>query len=410
MALNHSSLCWAGALLWVPSCVLGQYIPTPHAISQFERRVQANPNDYLSLTILAELHTRRLRETGDLNENELALSALRRALVLDPTHSPARVQLVSVLIAQHKFREALDVSLRLRSDEPTNLSALAVLGDAQSELGRYREADAAYRELKRRSSDPAALMRWANFAWLRGDSADALESMRRATDAKLALDSQRAEDVAWFQVRLGYFYFRTGDFDNAEKHYQAALKTWPNSYLASDYLAELRAAQQRYDEAIALYRKVVEAVPRPEFFQALGDVYTSMGKPNDARPWLDRARLAYHASVDTGALHYIHHLATFYSDSQLNGPEAVKWARQDIELRQTVWTHDALAWAQYRNAEFSSAVDTVQKALAFGTQDAHLLFHAGTIYSRAGKMADGKKLIRQALTTNPRHNSFHVHR
>ena len=95
---------------------------------------------------------------------------------------------------------------------------------------------------------------------------------------------------------------------------------------------------------------------------------------------------------------------------QENPAAALQWARKDSECRHGVYAHDTLAWALYKNGEFASAAKEMNDALSLGTQDAHLLFHAGMIFSRAGELDRGRELIKQALKVNPYYNSFHVHR
>ena len=115
-------------------------------------------------------------------------------------------------------------------------------------------------------------------------------------------------------------------------------------------------------------------------------------------------------SVAQGNAHYLHHLAGFYSDSVENPAEAVRWARKDMEIRHSVYAHDALAWSYYKNGEFAGATNEITPALSMGTRDAHILFHASMIFSRAGQLERGGEFLKQALEVNPRYNSFHVHR
>jgi hypothetical protein len=44
------------------------------------------------------------------------------------------------------------------------------------------------------------------------------------------------------------------------------------------------------------------------------------------------------------------------------------------------------------------------------TADAHVLYHAGLIYSRAGDNQKGRLYIRRAASANPKFNEFHFHR
>ena len=115
-------------------------------------------------------------------------------------------------------------------------------------------------------------------------------------------------------------------------------------------------------------------------------------------------------SVEQGNAHYFHHLAGFYSDAQENPAEALSWARKDLDVRHSVYAYDALAWALYKNGDYARAAEEMARALALGTQDAHLLFHAGMIFSRGGEVERGRLFLKQAFAVNPRYNSFHVHR
>src|SRR5206468_3995736 len=145
----------------------------------------------------------------------------------------------------------------------------------------------------------------------------------------------------------------------------------------------LRAAQGRYAEALALYQKLPA---RPEVLQAIGDLYQFQNKPAEAKTWHDRADAAYLKSIEQGNAHYYHHLAGFYCDAQENPAEALRWARKDLEVRRSVYAYDSLAWALYKNGEFARAAEEMTRALTLGTKDAHLLFHGGMIYSRAGDL------------------------
>ena len=186
-----------------------------------------------------------------------------------------------------------------------------------------------------------------------------------------------------------------------------ARKLRPDSYLVMEHLAELRAAQGKFDVAIGLYQQVIDRVPRAEFFQSLGDLYTFMGKAVNAKPWHERPLAAYLESAGQGNAHYYHHLAGFYSDAQENPAEAVRWARKDLEVRHSIYAYEALGWAL---GDFRHAAEEIGRALALKTKDAHLLFQAAMIYSRAGKLDLGSALLKEALSVNPHYNSFHAHR
>jgi len=55
-----------------------------------------------------------------------------------------------------------------------------------------------------------------------------------------------------------------------------------------------------------------------------------------------------------------------------------------------------LAWSLAAAGNAAEALSEMQRALAEGTQDARLLFHAGVIASQAGHSADAERWLRKA--------------
>ena len=378
-----------------------------------EDRVKKDPDDFTAQNMLAARYLDLMRSTG---QDEWLMKA-RRAAETSVKAVPAEINtaglaaLARAQLAGHEFAAARDGGQRLIKMAPHRAAGFAVLGDALLELGDYDEAADAYKNLARLDEGGIdSESRLARLALVRGELDAARDHFQSALTQSRALTSPAPSLVAWCCVQLGQLYFSRGDPENAEKQYQAALAALPDYYAAVDHMAELRANQEKYPEAIRLYQGLIARLPRPELSQALGDVYTFAGKPDEARPWHERARAAYLKSTEQSDARYFHHLAGFYSDSETNPGEALKWARRDLEVRHSVFAHDALAWALYKNGQIDAAAAEMEKALSEGTKDAHLYFHASMIFSVKGDLARGKDFLRRAAEINPRYNAFHVHR
>jgi tetratricopeptide (TPR) repeat protein len=383
------------------------------ALRFLEDRVKNDPGDFTAQNLLASRYLDLLRNTG---EDEW-LAKARRASETSVNSVPAEVNtaglgaLGRVQLASHEFSAARNSARRLVKIAPQKATGFAILGDALLELGDYGEAAEAYKELARRDEGGIeSKTRLARLALVRGDLDAAREHFTSALAQTRELSPPSPQLVAWCCVQLGQLYFGRGDWEKAEKQYAAALEAMPDYYAALDHIAELRAAREQRPEAIRLYEKVIARVPRPEFCQALGDLYVFAGKLDAAKPWHERALTTYLKSTEQNDARYIHHLAGFYCDSMENPGEALKWARKDLEIRHSVFAHDALAWALYRNGEFAEAAAEMKKALSEGTKDAHLFFHASMIFSANGDLAQGKGFLRRAAEVNPHDNSFHEHR
>jgi tetratricopeptide (TPR) repeat protein len=378
-----------------------------------EDRVRGDPDDITAQNRLADIYLQRLRETGDFEWLRRAGEATCRSLASVPPEQNATGLFMQARVEyeSHHFAAARDLVSALTEIEPGKSRGFALLGDALLEFGELDQAETAYGEMQKRKGDPIeAETRLARLDLVRGALDSARMHFEKAIEAVRQLSTPSPEILSWCLVQSGQLSFNLGQWDAAEKNYQAALSERPEDTAALEHLAELRAAQEKYGEAVALYEKAIARTPRPEFWQALGDVYAAMGKLTSAGTWHGRARDAYLKNAAEGNAHYFHHLAGFFSDTEEDPAEALKWARRDLELRHTAAAEDALAWALYRNGEFTQAAETANKILAGGTKDAHILGHAGLIFLAAGDPARGKELLGEAGRINPRHGLFHVHR
>jgi len=376
-------------------------------------RVKANPGDFVAWNKFADGELRLLSATGDLAHLAHAAAAVEQSLkTANPEFNHGGLAMrTRVELAFHRFKEAQCDAEQLRTLMPDSTYSLGLLGDALLNLGEYAAVERIWNKMF--SIDKSSLAtepRLAQLDLVHGRVESARERLLKSLELARKLEPESPDVVAWCQVQVGELAFRSGDWETAEKQYEAALSAQPHYYAGLDHLAELRGAQGRLDEAVVLYSRVIERLPRPEFMQALGDLYLFSGKAGDAKPWHDRALAAYLASVERDETLYFHHLAGFYADS-LNEPEkAVEWARRDLTLRHTIQAYDVLASALYKAGKIDDARDAISKALATGTRDAHILYHAGTILMGAGDISGGVVKLQEAVGANPRYNSFHVHR
>ncbi|MDY0041627.1 MAG: hypothetical protein RBS57_15040 [Desulforhabdus sp.] len=306
----------------------------------------------------------------------------------------------------HRIAEArcdLEVSPGLA--ESVQGKALRV--DLDFQEGRYEEARKGCESVLRQNRTWDNLVRLAYMKATMGDAAGAEELYIEAEDELTAKEMQQ---FAWVELQRGLLHLAHGRYENAWVHYERSGRAYSGYWLVDEHKAEWLGAQGKFEEAAALYGQVIARVPRPEFQQALGELYVFMGQPVKARSWLEKALAGYLESVQRGEVHYYHHLVDFYADVIKNGPEAVKWARKDLELRENFSTQSALAWALYRAEEYSEALEMINKALASGVKDSHLLYKAGMIQLSAGRTEESSRYLHMVSEINPHYQNYHVHR
>ena len=156
-------------------------------------------------------------------------------------------------------------------------------------------------------------------------------------------------------------------------------------------MAQVRAAQKRYDEAIDLYRKAIAIFPMPEYIAALGDVYGKIGKPDEARKQYELVEYIGQLNALNQAL-YNRELAYFYADHDIKLNEGLEFAQRELDYRRDIYAYDVLAWNLYKNGKAEEARDAIEQALKLGTKDAKLLYHAGMIYHRLGEKRKSQRV------------------
>jgi tetratricopeptide (TPR) repeat protein len=364
------------------------------------------PVDSAKLSRLAYLQYQRASLTGNLDTFKEAEATLDHAIHhLGPSGDLYFLK-ANIHFKLHRLDD-VEQDLQLGRDLLLSTPGRALKADFDFQKGRYQAAQEEYEALIEEERTWDALARLAYLHFKMGD----LEKADRLYDeAADELTAKEMRHYSWLELQRGVVDLSCGDYEKARQHYERSERAYSGHWMADEHMAEILGAQGKYDEAEALYRSVVARVPRADFQQALGELYISVGKSAEATKWLDKARTGFLESAARGEVHYYHHLADFYADVDENGPEAVKWARKDIELRRNFSTLAALAWALYRAGQFPEAKELMDEALASGAKDARLFKAAGAIYTAASPNGKGARYLEMAVELNPNLKNFHVHR
>src|SRR5262249_14251055 len=128
--------------------------------------------------------------------------------------------------------------------------------------------------------------RMSYVAFLKGDGQGAAKLMRNAIDAAVR-SHLPAENITWEYYQLGDELLRTGMVAEAELAFHQGLVVSPNNYRCLAGLGLVRAAQGRFAEAVESYTRALAIVPFPEYAAALGDIYTKLGRAEEARKQYD---------------------------------------------------------------------------------------------------------------------------
>ncbi|MBI1881783.1 MAG: tetratricopeptide repeat protein [Chloroflexi bacterium] len=369
---------------------------TVDRIVSMQDRLRLDPEDTAAYAQLGLALLQQVRETGDASLYTQAEQAFTEALKRDPRQFDALMGQGSLALSRHQFRDALEWGKQALALNPHRGQVYGIIGDAQVELGQYEAAAKTIQKMIETRPELASYSRMSYQRELHGDTAAAIAAMQMAVDSGLPT----AEGTLWAQTQLGHLYFNSGNLTQVEQTYQQALQFRPDYIYAQAGLARVRAAQGQSDEAIALYQKIVERLPLPEFVIALGEVYEVAGQPAKAKQQYDLVRAIQQLNASAG-MNVDMELALFNTDHGANPAQALQQARAAYVERPSIYGADTLAWALYHAGQYVEAQQYSQEALRLGTRDAMLYYHAGMIAYAVKDMAAAREYLHEALAINP---------
>ena len=369
---------------------------TAATIARLEQRVEAAPEDAEGLVLLGLAYQQRARETGDPSFYPRSEEALERSLELVPDADLALTGLAALAATRHRFEESRRLAQRALDLNPYSAEALGVLGDALVELGRY---EAAFATFDRMAATKPGLSSYARIAYareLKGKTESAAEAMALAARSA----SATGESGAWALVELGNLRFNSGRLRLAERAYDGALARFPDYHRAQAGLARVEAARGRTDEAVALYRAALEAVPLPEYAGRLAETLAAAGRDGEAREAYDLLDVMQRLLEANGARTELE-TALVDLDRNVNVADALARVREAYAERSSIEAEDVLAWALYRNGRCEEARTHSELGLRLGTRDALKEFHRGMIERCLGRPGAARAAFSRALAINP---------
>src|SRR4051812_23711015 len=254
--------------------------PAEISIQKAQEQIAKQPDHVPYYSSLAMAYARRAREISDVAYYAKAEETLDRSFKVEPNNFEALKVRAWLLLGRHEFAKALEAATTLNKRAPDDITVYGYLADANAELGNYEAAvTAAQWMLNLRPGNIAGLTRAAYLRELHGDLSGAMELMRMAYDAT---PFQEAEDRAWLLTQLAHLQLLSGDVKEAELYATGALGLFPNYHYALGTLAQVRQAQNRNDEAVALLQTRYDAAPHAENQFALAEALQRAGHPDEA--------------------------------------------------------------------------------------------------------------------------------
>ena len=354
-------------------------------ISRLQQQIHSGRNLQLGLEKLGWAFVAKARESFDPGFYKLAEQCAWSMEKRNPQSQEATLLRAYVLQNLHHFKESETLARRLVQQRGLSFD-YGLLGDALMEQGKLSDAVEAYQRMMNLKPDLRAYARAAHMRWLKGDLAGAIEAMQLAVSAASPSD---AESAVWVNTRLAFYEFQAGHVDEAEQRCAFVLSL-QNNYAPTLLLkGKMLLAQNRFSEAVDALQDAAKLNPLPEYQWTLAEALRAAGCENEASGIEVQLR-KHGANSDPRTM------ALFLATRHENPATALRLARTELGSRSDVFTHDALAWSLAAAGNLAEAHSEMHRALAEGTEDARLFFHAAMIASQASHAADAERWLRKA--------------
>jgi tetratricopeptide (TPR) repeat protein len=306
-----------------------------------------------------------------------AEDALREALRLDPKNATARRGLAALAAGRHRFRESLVHARRAQALEPRVAAVYGLIGDANLELGRYRQAFASFDRMVALKPSASGYARISYARELTGDLAGAIDAMELAVDS-----AGVGEPAAWTRSLVGNLLLAERRPAAAELRFREALAFFPDYPAAVAGLGEVALARANPEAALRHFRRAATAAV-PEYPAAVGDVLDRLGRTEEAKRAWKRAEELEALFAANGGRNLLE-TAEFDLNHDRNLREALARARRGRTERPSVEGDHVLAWALYKNGFCAEARTVSLRSLRLGTLDVDGLYHHSLIESCLG--------------------------
>jgi tetratricopeptide (TPR) repeat protein len=230
---------------------------------------------------------------------------------------------------------------------------------------------------------------------LRGRTAQARQVLERALES-----AGDPADVAYVATQLGELAWNRGDYQDARRRFDAALRADPSYLAALDGRARVRAALGDLAGATRDHQQVAARLPLPGYLTALGELYQAQGRPDKAREQY-RVVDVWVAIAKANGVTTDLETALFQADHG-DRAAALRAARAERARRASIHVEDALAWALHVNGEDREALAHAREAARTGYRNALFLYHRGMIERALGMRDAARASLRAALQLNPR--------
>ena len=347
-------------------------------IEFYQARVARDPRSARDFTQLAGLYLQRARETADNADLVRAEQNARHSLALR-----TRPERRGRSACSHRACWRSTGSPRrsrsrrlLAAADSTSVAARGLVGGDRHRAGPVRRGGPAVRHAGHVPGDLGIAPRLARWAELHGPARGGATAAAAGDGRGGRRHGMPREQLAWFHLRLGDLALRSGHLGEAEHELEAGLAILPGDYRLLGAWPGSRPSRHQWRRAAEAGELAVSRALDPATLGLLSDAWGALGDTAKA----DEYYRAMALSVLQPAGRLPPGLEPLPARPRPRRARAC-WTNvgSELETRRDIYGYDLLAWALHRSGRDAEARAPMAQALALGTQDAMLHYHAGMI-------------------------------
>ena len=214
---------------------------------------------------------------------EAATAALREVLSVSPTHAPSLLMMGGIHYQKQELEQAAEVLKKLLSVAPGSVQGTKLLAAVYLRQGNAGKAIEMLEPLLEVAPQDAQLLAMLGSAYMTE------RDFARATEL-LSAAAKVAPDVAAIRTQLGVSHLAAGDTRVGMEALESAVELDPGFARADFILALVNLQQRRFDETLAIARRLSEREPEnPVPFNLMAAAYEGQGDTDKARELYERA-------------------------------------------------------------------------------------------------------------------------
>ncbi|MDA0177035.1 tetratricopeptide repeat protein [Mesoflavibacter profundi] len=361
----------------------------------WKTKLKNTPNQYPYLAKIASAESKLFAATGNIDYLKKAEENLVKLNIITNYNNAGYLRsLARNYISQHKFKEALDVLEKAKTNGENLKGTQKMLFDVHLELGNYTEAKDYLTKVKD-LSDFGYLIRLSKWSDHKGDLASAIKYLERAQT--IAESSQLAEIKQWTYTNLADFYGHDGQIEKSYNNYLKALQLNPDDAYAKKGIAWIVYAHEKNPkEAKRILDRIEAHHQSPDYHLFKAELAEFEGldeqKNMHLKTYLDEVNNPNYGDM------YNVYTSKLLADS--NNEKAVQLAKIEVQNRPTPMSYDLLAWSYFNTGKKEKALEIIDTFVANKTFEPEALFHMAKIYKANGQQQKVANLKNELLESS----------